>query len=456
MVMFQANTLRDMVDLEHGTISREVFVNEEIYQQELEQIFARAWLFIGHESQVPKNGDYVQSKMGEEAVLLVRDRKGALHVFLNTCRHRGMKVCRYDEGNTLLFTCPFHGWSYDTDGRLVGVPEFQSAYHGELEKEKWGLPEARIHNFYGSIWATWDPDAPSFEEYLGDFEQYLRPLFQGDDGRDNGVELIGGVHKWYMPSNWKFPSTSFQSDGAHGSITHRSVNVAAIGPQGDADGGDRHPVRSKWPRVHLEVAMPGLGHSGHFTVEEAGAPYTETWQTQPEIEDYYREAHEAKMKRFAGQKLITGGGGVFPNMVYQGGGVIRKPIAVWHPAGVYTTECWRFYFVDRNAPQEVKDAMRRYYMRYAGPVGLTESDDMENWNYATPASKGTIARRYPYNYQMGLGHEYVDPSIAPGRLTPHRAEQGQRNRFARWLEFMQANNWGDMYPRSGGPKPLGY
>jgi hypothetical protein len=57
---------------------------------------------------------------------------------------------------------------------------------------------------------------------------------------------------------------------------------------------------------------------------------------------------------------------------------------------------------------------------------------------------------------MGLGHEYVDPSIAPGRLTPHRAEQGQRNRFARWLEFMQANNWGDMYPRSGGPKPLGY
>jgi hypothetical protein len=120
------------------------------------------------------------------------------------------------------------------------------------------------------------------------------------------------------------------------------------------------------------------------------------------------------------------------------------------------TESWRLYQVDKDAPQFVKDAQRHYVMRYCGPTGITESDDMENWNYATPASKGTIARRYPYNYQMGLGHEYVDPSIAPGRLTPHRAEQGQRNRFARWLEFMQANNWGDMYPRSGGPKPLGY
>jgi nitrite reductase/ring-hydroxylating ferredoxin subunit len=444
-----------MVDLAHGEISREVYVNEGIYQQELEQIFARAWLFIGHESQVPKPGDYFQSRMGEEAVLLVRDRKGALHVFLNTCRHRGMKVCRYDEGNTLLFTCPFHGWSYDTDGRLVGVPEFQSAYHGELDKEKWGLPEARIANFYGSIWACWDPQAPSLEAYLGDFVEYLRPMFQGDDGRDAGVEMIGGIHKWQMPSNWKFPAISFQNDAAHGTITHRSVNVAAIGPQGDVDGGDRHP-RSGGRPINREIAIPGLGHSSRLVVRQADEPYLETWLTEPLIEEYYREAHEAKVKRFAGQRLITGGGGVFPDMCYQGAGEIRKPVVVWHPDGVYGTECWRFYLIDSKAPKEVKDAMRRYYMRYAGPVGLTESDDMENWNYATPASKGTIARRYPYNYQMGLGHEYEDPSLAPGRLGSMRNEHGQRNRFARWLELMEAKSWADAYPVDGRPKPLGY
>ena len=111
-----------LVDLATGQISREIFVNDEIYQEELERLFARAWLFVGHESQIPNSGDYFVSGMGEESVILCRDRAGEVHVFLNSCRHRGMKVCRYDEGNTPVFTCPYHGWSYGTDGKLVGGP----------------------------------------------------------------------------------------------------------------------------------------------------------------------------------------------------------------------------------------------------------------------------------------------------------------------------------------------
>ena len=95
-----------LVDLESGQVSREIFVSDEIYQQELEQVFMRSWLFVGHESQVAKPGDYFASGMGEESVLLCRDRENQIHVFLNSCRHRGMKVCRYDEGNTPVFTCP--------------------------------------------------------------------------------------------------------------------------------------------------------------------------------------------------------------------------------------------------------------------------------------------------------------------------------------------------------------
>ena len=437
MAIARDSALGELVDLRNGTISREVFVNRDIYQQEQEQVFARSWLFVGHASQVPNPGDYFQSRMGEEAVLLVRDRKNELHVFLNTCRHRGMKVCRYDEGNTLLFTCPFHGWSYDTDGRLVGVPEFQSAYHGELDKSRWGLAEARIANYHGSIWANWDPDAPSFNEWVGEFDGYLRPLFEGNDGQDDGVEVLSGVHKWRMPSNWKFPAMSFQSDAAHGSITHRSVNVAAIGPQGTANEGDRHGARGSWPSTSLEISAPGRGHSGRFDIKDPHEPYTETWQTMPKIEEYFRGAHEARMRRLGDKKQMNGGGSIFPNMAWQGGGTMRKTIVVWHPAGVHMTECWRFYFMDASAPKHVKDGLRRFYMRYAGPVGLTESDDMENWNYATTASRGTIARRYPYNYQMGLGYEYTDPALAPGQLSDQRCEQGQRTRFARWLELME-------------------
>src|SRR6266852_4536916 len=92
-----------LVALKHGCISREIFVNEDVYQQEQEQLFTHAWLFVGHESQIPRPGDYFISCMGEESVILTRDPQQKVHVFLNTCRHRGMKVCRYDEGNTAVF-----------------------------------------------------------------------------------------------------------------------------------------------------------------------------------------------------------------------------------------------------------------------------------------------------------------------------------------------------------------
>src|SRR5262245_7432843 len=93
-------SLKGLVDVERGQVSSEIFVSEEIYAQELERVFARVWLFLGHESQVPGPGDYFVSSMGEESVIMCRDRAGRVRVFLNSCRHRGMKVCRYDEGHT--------------------------------------------------------------------------------------------------------------------------------------------------------------------------------------------------------------------------------------------------------------------------------------------------------------------------------------------------------------------
>src|SRR5687768_12817206 len=146
-----------LVDVDGGLIDRQIFYDADIYQQELARVFQRAWLFIGHESQIPNPNDFFVSRMGEESVIMTRDRQGQVHVLLNTCRHRGMRVCRYDEGNTPVFSCPYHGWSYSTDGNLVsvpgeliGVPQFRTAYYGELEKQDWGLISVpQMHNYKG-------------------------------------------------------------------------------------------------------------------------------------------------------------------------------------------------------------------------------------------------------------------------------------------------------------------
>src|SRR5256885_13015059 len=97
------SSTRSMVDMKSGEISREIFVDESLYHAEQERLFARAWLFIGHESQIPKPGDFVLSRMGEESVILTREASGQIRVLLNTCRHRGMRACRYDDVNSTAF-----------------------------------------------------------------------------------------------------------------------------------------------------------------------------------------------------------------------------------------------------------------------------------------------------------------------------------------------------------------
>ena len=432
------------VDTGRGIIDRAIFVSDEIYAREMKQVFGRAWLFVGHQSQIPNPYDFFVSRMGAESVIMTRDKTGQIHVFLNTCRHRGMKVCRYDDGNTLVFTCPFHGWSYDTDGRLVGVPYQDAAYKGDLDKSKWGLHEvAQMCNYYGSIWATWDRKAPSFEDYLGPFATQVRRCFEGSDGEDNGVELFNPAIKWRIPTNWKFPGFSFDGDSAHGAMTHRSVNVAAIGPQGELEGGSRSGVRAAFPQTSYEMSSPEYGHGGHNPIFELPgvAPYADTWQTVPGVDDYYREMREKKQKKYADEFLHGGTALVWPNVNIQ-----PHRILIWHPHGVGVTESWRQYPVDRNAPKLVKDAQRRYMMRYGGPCGMTESDDMENWNYAFPASLGTMAQRLPYNFEMGAGHATTDERVPGITLNYRIAEENQRSRLNRWLQFMEAGSWDDIIP----------
>lgn len=438
-----------LVDADNGIISREIFVNPEIFETELELVFARAWHFLGHESQVREPGDFFNSRIGTESVLLTRDSKGELHGLLNTCRHRGMKVCRYDEGNTLDFTCPYHGWSYSTDGELVsvagellGVPHYRAGYGGKLDRSQWGLiPVAQLENYHGLIFATWDPEAPPFAEYVGDFRYWLDNLAASSAGELGRVEVFRGVQKWRIRSNWKFVSENFLGDNYHGPPSHASVDAVGIGP-GGTSGATRHGARDK-PRSVASTSFTHLGHGGVTSIDYAwGYPSFE----EPELDAYFARRWEERVARLEREGRPIGGLGpstLFPSMSLHAGAFPRALI-VAHPVSPTETEVWRWFLVDSDLPSDARDWMRRWYLRYSGPGGLVEQDDMENWDYATAASKGTIARRYPYNYQLGL--DMANPSRLHGAVESSyfMTEENARNYYRRWAQMMSGASWDEL------------
>ena len=444
-------SLRSFIDTEEGTVSRELYVHEDVFQQELEQIFARCWLFIGHESMVPNPGDFVTSRMGTEEIIIVRDRKDhQIRAFLNSCRHRGEKVCRYDQGNALVFTCPFHAWTYDSGGRLVGAAghNHPESYAGALDKDQWSLVEVgQFKNYYGTLWATWDKSAPSFEDYLGPFAESVRYMCEASDGEEAGLEVFTPWQRWRLPTNWKVPAFTSSRDPEHGAMTHRSVNAAAIGPMRELQGGDRHMKRIKLPGYSYVVGDHNLGHGGAWMDYEVKgmAPYTDSWY-EPGVDEYFRATHAKKAAKYADRFLPPAGHesnhiAVWPNFIMD-----SWRWRIWHPHETGVVERWSLFGVDKNAPKVVKDALRHYAMRYNGPTGATESDDMENWNYVYGASKGVIARKYDYNFANGLGRGRYRDGIPNVVFNDNRTEEAHRARFSRWLAFMEAKSWDELYP----------
>jgi hypothetical protein len=187
------------------------------------------------------------------------------------------------------------------------------------------------------------------------------------------------------------------------------------------------------------MAFPERGHAALGFLQTEDIPFISSYQHHPVVQGYFKHVYEERQRRLGKDARLLGRvGTVFPNMSF----LSRQPrsIAVWHPRSALKTEAWRWFLVDQDAPPEVKDFLRHYYMRYSGPGGLTEQDDMENWNYASAASKGVVARRYPYNYQMGLGYEGADADL-PGVVSEGYSEQNQRALYQRWADMMAGHAW---------------
>ena len=306
-----------LVDARSGMLSPSIYNDRDIYQQELENVFARCWGFLCHESQIPEPGDFFTTYIGEDPVLVWRDSKGEVNAFLNVCRHRGNRLCRAGSGNAASFNCAYHGWTYGNDGRLLAVPRQQDAYYGELDPSKWGLmPVAQLDNHKGLYFATFDPEAPSLPEYLGEMAWYLDAFF---DRREGGVEVIGGVVKWEIPCNWKLPAENFGGDAYHAFWSHQSAILTKFASTRSLRGASGAPGT---------LISAGKGHG--IIAAMAGQA------TDPPVEEIlaYEEEILPEVESRLGErrKLVKPTvGTVFPNfsMLISSSRTFR----VWHPRG---------------------------------------------------------------------------------------------------------------------------
>jgi nitrite reductase/ring-hydroxylating ferredoxin subunit len=353
--------------------------------------------------------------IGGDRVIVVRDNDGLPQVLVNSCRHRGNAVCRAEEGHATSFMCTYHGWTYDLNGALVGVPGFKEVYHEELDRENWGLIKAgKVDTYGGFIFATMDPEAPSLMDFLGDVGKLTIDYFNVP----TADQYVAGVQKWAVPCNWKFAADNIW-DWYHVTVTHNSSGMSGASPHGY--------VQRYAPNRKFQPELVSLGKYGHAIGGAARGSDTALALPLPEYE----------LLGPVGKRM-GGFGGIFPNLwVATDGLVLRVPM------GPLRTEMWRMLFLPRNGDPDEKRMRQMLTSRIQGPGGHFEVDDAENWGLSTTGTTGTTIRRHPLNYAMSLGHGKVtqEEGGPPYIYSENWTEHGQRWFYQNWAAWMSAESW---------------
>ncbi len=441
----------DLIDVEMHEVSLRVMNDEELHRLEMERIFAKTWLLLGHTTEIPNAGDFIVRDMGDDNVIVARGRDGQVHVSLNVCPHRGMKVCLSEAGNTQVHRCIYHGWAFRPNGDFIGSPVEREQMHGTMRpKSELGLKQARVHVYGGLIFATWNIDGPSFDEFLGDSKFYFDMLFCRTD---SGLELLGAPQRFIIPCNWKVASEQSASDGFHTLTLHRSLM------EGGIMGGTPESIYDAAPGMYGVDISCAQGHSLRCleaaqtfkmfsNVSFEGKSTEERLQLLPPpgitrelIPQLFKNLSPAQVDLLATCPPQVGG--MFPNVLVlfifaprtDGGSSGALALHTYVPRGHDKMEFVNYIFAEKDAPEQVKRDMLQNAVWNSGTSGTIEQDDADTWPQIQRNTKGAVSRTSTLKYQAILGEN--KPAGWPGGGYVYNGFTKDDTQWNWWLAYRQ-------------------
>lgn len=410
-------------------VHRAYYTDADVFATEMDKIFGKVWVYVGHDSLVPNAGDYYCTTLAGQPVVLSRGEDGAVHVLHNRCGHRGAKVLKRERGNARIFSCMYHGWGFRPNGQLAGVP-----MHAEFPKEVLQEPGAgmlalpRVASYRGFVFASQNPDVMSLDDFLGTAKEGIDELV--DRSPLGAIEFSAGCHRYRFRGNWKLQMDNM-ADTYHPAACH----ISTVGPdgrqfqrRGGKEGGQALFFAPNGESVVSQLGVRGFtqGHSSEqslFDKEQSGGVWDEY---RAQLVQAYGEERTREILKNRRHSLT-----LFPTLdilIAQTSVRVVKPIAV----DLTEVEVWPVRL--SGAPEAISQDLVRYVNITHSASSFIQSDDLEAFERCQEGmqSQGNewvlVAR--------GIG---TDVQEADGVLFgPRSSEVGQRAKHYAWRELMGA------------------
>lgn len=340
----------------HGSL----YTDPAIYQAELQKIWYRTWVYVGHESEVPNANDYVMKSIGPEPILMTRDKSGQINLLHNRCPHRGNRVCMSEKGNARSFTCPYHGWTFANDGALRGYP-FPSGYEG-ADRSRLGLGKvARVASHRGFVFGSFAQEGESLLEHLGAAAGAIDALCMNSP--EGEVEVTAGYLKHKVKANWKFLVEN-ETDGYHPSFVHASIFEVAQSGIGTLYDSDSTAVSRDFGKGHTENDL-----RPEFRKRDVPMGWFGT--TADKLPAYVAQMEASYGKDKAREIMIDGTPHImiFPNLF-----IAEIQLFVLQPLSVDHTVQHVTAIQFKGAP-DINRRLRQQTMGSVGPAGFLLADD---------------------------------------------------------------------------------